>query len=49
LMENDFIEDVLRFRLSNPGSALPTHFRDKMLVALEKSVAEFMRDHQNIR
>lgn len=46
LMEHDFIEEVLEFRISNPGAALPIHFRDKMLAALEKAVTEFMRDHQ---
>lgn len=42
LVESDFLEELLQFRLSNPDAALPVHFRDKMLAAIEKTVNVFM-------
>ena len=43
LVESTFIEELLRFRLSNPEAPLPEEFRTKMLKAIEKSVNEFMK------
>lgn len=48
LAENEFIEELLRYRLSQPpGAPLPTYFRAKMLAAFEKSVSQFLKDHEH--
>lgn len=46
LSENEFLEELMRFRLSQrPGEPLPVEFRERMLAAVEKSVQDFLR-HQ---
>lgn len=47
LIENTFINDLMNFRQSNPGAALPIEFRERMLKAVEESVNGFMRDYQS--
>ncbi|HZF29892.1 MAG TPA: hypothetical protein VE907_12280 [Gammaproteobacteria bacterium] len=47
LAENTFIEELLRYRLSQPpGAPIPVEFRPKMLAALEKSVNQFLKDYE---
>lgn len=41
LVENNFIEELLNFRLANPSAQLPMEFREKMLDAIEKSIKDF--------
>jgi hypothetical protein len=46
LVEGDFVDELLQFRIKNPDQPLPHEFRSKMLAAVEKSVNEFMRDNR---
>lgn len=45
LVESEFLEELMRFRLSQkPSEPLPVEFRERMLAAIQNSVDEFMRD-----
>ena len=47
LVESEFLEELMRYRLSQPpGTPLPSHFRAKMLAALQKSVDDFLTRRQ---
>jgi hypothetical protein len=43
LAENDFIEELLRFRLSNPNASLPIGTRERMVEAIKRTVDGFVR------
>ena len=44
LVEDNFINEALDYRLSHDGADLPSSFRGKMLAAMEKTVGEFLED-----
>lgn len=44
LVENDFINEAVDFRLKNGDAPFPASFREKMLNAMEKAVSDFKKE-----
>ena len=46
LAESNFINEAVDYRLMNGDAPVPASFRAKMLTAIEKTLADFMRDSE---